>query len=113
MDNLTELVGNRIRNLRKDKGWSQEELAHASGLHVTYIGKLERSEHQLTLESLSKITKALNISLEQFFHGIQASQDGKYNDTLAIIINKLQKLSSDEQRKALKLLELVFNWNID
>jgi transcriptional regulator with XRE-family HTH domain len=110
MDNLMQIVGGRIRDLRKEKGWSQEELAHASGLHTTYIGKLERSQHQATLESLAKVTRALGITLEEFFHFIEPVEDGRFNDTVTQIVNSLQHRSVEDQRKALKLLEFVFDW---
>lgn len=40
--NLPESVGNRIRELRKAKGWTQEQLAEAASLHYSYIGGVER-----------------------------------------------------------------------
>lgn len=40
MDNITKLVGTRIRGFRKEKRLSQEELAEKCSLHPTYIGQL-------------------------------------------------------------------------
>lgn len=105
-----ETVGSRIRDLRKRNGWSQEELAHASGLHVTYIGKLERAEHQVTLESLEKVTSAIGVTLEEFFHLIQPVRKGRYSNTLTQIVSKLQNRSNEDQKKALRLLEFVLEW---
>ena len=42
MDNISKLVGARIRGFRKEKHLSQEELAEKCNLHPTYIGQLER-----------------------------------------------------------------------
>jgi transcriptional regulator with XRE-family HTH domain len=44
MDNFRKRFGDRIRALRNDRGWSQEELADRAGLHRTYIGSVERGE---------------------------------------------------------------------
>lgn len=41
--NVLFLFGERVRDLRKKKNISQEELAHLSGLHRTYIGMIERA----------------------------------------------------------------------
>ncbi|WP_054941692.1 helix-turn-helix domain-containing protein [Paenibacillus ihuae] len=110
MSNLMDIIGVRIRSLRKEKGWSQEELAERAGLHFTYIGKIERSEHKVTIESLEKVTRALGISLEEFFHLIQPIREGTFNDTLTKILNSLLNRSIDDQKKALHLIEFVLNW---
>lgn len=48
MSDLAKLIGERLRNFRKEKGLSQEEVAHLSSLHSTYIGQLERGEKNAT-----------------------------------------------------------------
>ena len=57
-------IGSRIRSARKSAGMSQEELAEKAGLHNTYIGQLERGEKNATLESIEKVSRALEIPLE-------------------------------------------------
>lgn len=51
MDNITKLVGTRIRGFRKEKRLSQEELAEKCSLHPTYIGQLERGEKNPPLKA--------------------------------------------------------------
>jgi transcriptional regulator with XRE-family HTH domain len=53
-------VGNKIRQLRLSKAWSQEDLAEKSGLHWTYIGGVERGERNIGLDNLLKIARALS-----------------------------------------------------
>ena len=52
--------GERIRQLRLAKDWSQEELAVRSGLHPTYIGGIERGERNLGLDNILKLARALD-----------------------------------------------------
>lgn len=52
--------GQRVRELRLAKGWTQEELAERTGLHPTYIGGVERGERNLGLDNLLKIARALD-----------------------------------------------------
>lgn len=59
--------GRKIREIRKSKGISQEELAHKADLHRTYIGMIERAEKNITLINIEKIAKALEISLDKLF----------------------------------------------
>ena len=55
------LFGNKVRQLRKDKGLSQEELSFKADLHRTYIGMIERAEKNITLTNIEKIAKALEV----------------------------------------------------
>lgn len=57
--NLTTVKN--IRRMRLKRGWSQEELADRCGLHRTYIGSVERGERNITLATLERIAKALDV----------------------------------------------------
>ena len=78
MSDIARVLGQRIRNHRTAKGWSQEKLAELSGCHATYIGQLERGEKNATIESVSKISAALNVSLSRLFEklGTEAEDAG-------------------------------------
>ena len=54
-------LGNAIRERRKAKGWSQEELAFQAGLDRTYIGSIERGERNIAALNLVKIANVLGI----------------------------------------------------
>ncbi len=62
-DPMLRQLGEYLRSVREECGWSQEDLAFECGLHRTYIGAVERGEYNITLLSLRKITDALGISL--------------------------------------------------
>jgi len=57
--------GNKVRELRKDFGISQEELSYKADLHRTYIGMIERAEKNITLINIEKIAKALEIEVSE------------------------------------------------
>lgn len=64
---LVEL-GAKIRMLRMEKGWSQEELADRADLHWTYIGGIERGERNVATLNLVKIAKALKVAVGELFN---------------------------------------------
>ncbi len=57
-------VGTAIMNLRKEKGWSQTDLAKASNISREIIGKYERSEAVPSIEFAKRIAEALGVSLD-------------------------------------------------
>lgn len=59
--NLNKAFGDRVRELRAEKGWSQDELAHQANLHRTYVGGVERAERNVTLQTVEKLAKALGV----------------------------------------------------
>lgn len=53
------LFGQSLRNVRIQSGLSQEELAERAGLDRSYLGGIERGEHNLALINIIKIAQAL------------------------------------------------------
>lgn len=53
--------GRAVRELRKERGVSQEELADEIGLHRTYIGSIERGERNVGLNNVIRIASALDV----------------------------------------------------
>jgi len=70
MDNKEILIkfGEKVRNLRKERGLSQEELSFRAELHRTYIGMIERAEKNITLINIEKIAKTLNVEIKELFY---------------------------------------------
>lgn len=56
------LFGEKVRELRKEKGLSQEDLSFKADLHRTYIGMIERAEKNITLINIEKIANALQVT---------------------------------------------------
>lgn len=57
--------GDKVKKLRKAKGWSQEELGTRAKLHRTYIGSIERIERNVSLLNIERIAKALSVKIEE------------------------------------------------
>jgi transcriptional regulator with XRE-family HTH domain len=61
MDSVLVKFGNRVRELRKKKGLSQEGLALESGLDRSYVGGVERGERNISLENIERLARALSV----------------------------------------------------
>ena len=65
---LRRAIGQRLRELRIRAGvTSQEALAHLAGVHRTYVGRVERGESGVTVDSLAALLGAISVGLGEFF----------------------------------------------
>ncbi len=63
---IQQEIGRRVAQLRKEKGWSQEQLAFECDMHRTYISQVERGVINPTIGSLDTIAKALGLNCRDF-----------------------------------------------
>jgi transcriptional regulator with XRE-family HTH domain len=64
---IQQRFGKKVRQLRENRGWSQERFAGECGLHRTYVGGIERGERNPTLKNIYAIAEALGEPLKALF----------------------------------------------
>lgn len=64
MDVDYEIIGQRVREARKSRGWSQEKLSEEIDVTTVYISRIERGTSKINLKRLAQISRVLNTSLE-------------------------------------------------
>ena len=64
---LRGVVAKNLRELRKAKGLSQEELADRAPVDRNYVGMVERSENSVSVDVLEKLADALEVGPSEFF----------------------------------------------
>ncbi|MBL7917284.1 MAG: helix-turn-helix transcriptional regulator [Bacteroidia bacterium] len=65
---ILKKFGERVRELRLQNNWSQEELADQTGFHRTYIGMVERGERNLSLKNIEIFAKKFGITLSELLN---------------------------------------------
>ncbi|OGK38786.1 transcriptional regulator [Candidatus Roizmanbacteria bacterium RIFCSPHIGHO2_12_FULL_42_10] len=65
MVDIKHKFGEKMRQIRKQKKISQEELAFRAGLHRTYISDVERGFRNISIENIEKLAKALNVNIDK------------------------------------------------
>ena len=62
-------IGNRIKEYRKAKGWTQEKLGEKSGVEPSNISHIERAATKLSLPTMVNIANALGVTLDELAYG--------------------------------------------
>ncbi len=75
MNDLTKIVGQRIRSYRIKKKLSQEKLAELAECHPTYIGQVERGERNATIVSIERIASGLGLELSTLFEKLPSPEE--------------------------------------
>ena len=70
MTDLNEKIGQRLKDLREERGWSLRELGLIVGMNKTYLGDIELGKRNPTISSLEKITAGYGMSVKEFFAGL-------------------------------------------
>lgn len=60
-------VSRNIQRLRREKGLSQEDVAHAADVHQTYLSGVEGGKRNPSIDVLSRIAKALDVDISELF----------------------------------------------
>lgn len=72
--NINVKLGNRIRYLRLQKGWSQEFLSFEAEINKNYLSDLERGTRNPTLRIIEQIAIAFNVEISFLFSDEQKNE---------------------------------------
>lgn len=92
----------RLANLRKQRGLTQEGLADLIGLTKTQIYRYERSNAQPTLDVIKRISIALSVSSDEL---IFEKDERKPDDNMALLLEGVNKLDPDEKHVIREMIE--------
>lgn len=74
MDPYLDILGQRIRARRRELGMSQEGLANEAGLDRSYVGRIERGEHNLTFIALVRLCRAMRCDVAALTIGLPSQR---------------------------------------
>jgi len=70
-----EMIGRRIKQLRLERGMTQDLLASAAGLTKGYLSKIEKSRHSPPVSTLISLSRALGVSIDRIFSEDELATD--------------------------------------
>ena len=101
-----KVIGERIKEARKKKGWSQERLSEEIDVAVAYISRIERGSSQVNLNRLAQISKVLDTSMEYFIKGVTTDSPNYLDKEL---YNTLLTCTPEKQRLIYNIARIVSN----
>jgi transcriptional regulator with XRE-family HTH domain len=89
MSEFLNMIGARIRFIRKTKGYTQEMLAEKTDLQASYISDVERGDRNISLETLERIISALEIKPIEVFQFLDQTDDNKQEllDSIKLLLS--------------------------
>ncbi|WP_240422159.1 helix-turn-helix domain-containing protein [Paenibacillus periandrae] len=108
-ERILKNIGARVRDIRKEKGYSQEQLGELANFHFSYIGAVERGEKNITMSNLAKVAAALDVEVIELFRysNIDLGETSKQKD-LQEIVDLLLRHPKEDIRKAKVILKEIF-----
>lgn len=106
MPNLKLIIGEKIRDQRKIKGFTQKELSKKANVQHTYLGDVERGTRNISLESLEKILEALDIAPSDLFD-FKTVNFNRSNTELDMVINEHVELLKTKQLEDVKMINQI------
>lgn len=109
MSDISKALGERIRELRLERGLSQEQLALKAELNISFVGQIERGLKSPTITSLEKLVAALEVRFEDIFTFAPniAKKDTTVIDKIAF---KLSDRTADEQEEIYRFIKQLLAW---
>ncbi|WP_066388828.1 helix-turn-helix domain-containing protein [Neobacillus mesonae] len=86
---MSDLIGVKIKSLRKEKRLTLKQIADRTNLSISFISQVERSKSSITLESLKKISEALGVNPSYFFSEADRKAETKIMRNVISITNTL------------------------
>ena len=99
-------LGDRLKEYRKQKGFSQEKLAEIVSISKMSIRRYEANERQPTLETLDKIAEALGVDVWDLYNNCTLPMSPK-TEKIDTMNNLMVRLNNPGQEKAIEQVELL------
>jgi len=74
--NIREILAANLRRMRRERGLSQEELAHRANIHRTYVSSLERCQYSATIDLVDSLAVVLGVETPDLLRFEHAGGDG-------------------------------------
>lgn len=106
MSNQKELLGKRIKELRKQKGYTQDYLAEKLKIEPRQLSKLETGKHYPSFETIIALLETFDITFEEL---ISFEHLNSANDTRKTLLKDIENIDDSKIQNVYKILRVLIN----
>lgn len=106
MSNQKELLGKRIKELRKQKGYTQDYLAEKLKIEPRQLSKLETGKHYPSFETIIALLETFDITFEEL---ISFEHLNSANDTRKTLLKDIENIDDSKIQSVYKILRVLIN----
>jgi len=100
-------LGSRIKQLRKNHGWTQKELANMIGVRFQLLNKYESGETSPSIERLPGLAKALETTVDYLLTGIVDAETELHDKALIEMFRELEKFDRKDRNLAVEFIDAL------
>lgn len=104
MKHVNTHIGQRIKEIRKTKGLTQETLAEKVEISTRYLSRLEVGQQSASIDTLVRLAEALNVELGELF---DFGHHGTVTELRQMLRKQIQESNEEQLRLAVKLFRAV------
>jgi len=99
-------IGNNIKELRKSKGVTQQQIADLINMHRSNYSKVENGQREISISALNKIAKYFNVSIDDIINNNEVPEEiNVENKPLLEKVKLIEELEEDEQNMVFKFID--------
>jgi transcriptional regulator with XRE-family HTH domain len=106
-EDVRKAFGLRLKELRKQKGWTQKELANKIDIRFSQLNKYECGMHIPPIEKLIKLSNSFRVTLDYLIMGNQEQQQTLHNIRLLQRLQDVERFNDDDQEMIIKMIDAM------
>ncbi len=106
-DQLRKNFGIRIKELRKNKKWTQKELANKIDVRFPQLNKYECGLHTPPMDKLVKLSEVFDTTIDYLLTGNRTEERPLHNLRLLERLQELEEFASEDQETVIKLIDAM------
>lgn len=104
---LRKAFGKRLKELRKQKGWTQKELANQLDIRYSHLNKYENGMHVPPLEKLIQLADIFDVSLDYLVMGLPMEESPIRNEVLYKRFKTLETFDDEDKTTVIKVIDAI------
>jgi len=100
-------LGEKLKKLRKEKSWSQQELSDKLGVHIKHVSRYENNVNKPSLEMLRKLSEFFNVSVDYLVNEEASIEPNIKDKELQMYFEKVDKLDEENKKLVKGILDAV------